>query len=149
MKVLHGSAAAEAPAPVDDCFALLADVEGYPRWYPEVVRQVAVTERRPDGRAALARVRLHVSVGPLARDVELLLAVAEVAPATVTLTRVPSAGRDSEQFSVAWRLDERTAGTNIELALDAELDVPRLVPTGGVGDSLAQGFVAAAGRALT
>ena len=38
--------------------------------------------------------------------------------------------------------------TQIRLDLAANLDVPRFVPLGGVGDSMADGFVSAATREL-
>ena len=65
-------------------------------------------------------------------------------PHTVRLTRTPHHAKDHERFEVVWRLEEH----RISLELNANLDVPRLVPVGGIGESLAQGFVAAAIKAL-
>ena len=51
---------------------------------------------------------------------------------------------------MAWTLAAAPGGgTEISLALDATLSVPRLVPLGGIGDSLADGFVSAAARELS
>jgi hypothetical protein len=69
----------------------------------------------------------------------------------VVLTRIPHDAGDREQFRVAWTLTAAPGGaerTEIGLALNATLSVPRLVPLTGVGDSLAAGFVSAAAREL-
>jgi hypothetical protein len=147
MKPLHGEASADVDAPMRECLALIAAVERYPSLYPEVVREVVVVERRPDGLASRAEATLHVSHGPLVKDLHLLLAVRVGEPDTVVLTRVPHGAPDDERFEVTWHLEERE-GTRIHLSLDAELSVPRFVPLGGVGDTVAQGFVAAAVAAL-
>ncbi len=63
------------------------------------------------------------------------------------LSKVKSEGSDQE-FDVVWRL-RKDKGTRIELDLHANLDVSRFLPLGGVGDSLAEGFVAAAADALS
>ncbi len=147
MKPVRGIATAVVPATVEQCFSLLAAVDGYPRWYPEVVRDVQVIETGKDGRPSRAHTTLHVAYGPLAKDFPLVLAIALDRPRTVRLTRLPNEPGDDEQFEVIWRLEDR-AGTQIELELDARLDVPRLLPIGGIGDVLADGFVHAAAEAL-
>jgi hypothetical protein len=148
MKQLRGAADSEVAASPEQCFALLADVEGYPRWHSETVRQVEVIERGADGRASKVAATLHAQTGPLARDFHLMLAVALQPPRTVRLTRAPHEPTDPERFEVNWRV---AAGqpTRIQLELEAVLELPRLVPLGPVGDSLASGFVAAAARELT
>ena len=60
MKRLQGSAASTVAAPIEACFELLEAVDGYPTWYPEVVREVEVIERGDGGRASKARTTLHV-----------------------------------------------------------------------------------------
>jgi hypothetical protein len=135
-------------ASVEKALELLSDVERYPSWYPEVVRRVEATERRSDGSAAEARTTLHVSQGPFNRDIDLLLAVQAEPGGMVRLTRIPHDARDQEAFSVTWRVAEADRGTRIELQLDANLSVPRLVPLGGIGHGVARGFVDAAARAL-
>jgi hypothetical protein len=62
----------------------------------------------------------------------------------VRLARVPDDSRDGERFEVRWTLNEH----HVVLDLEASLDVPRFLPIGGIGDSVAQGFVTAAVRAL-
>jgi hypothetical protein len=80
----------------------------------------------------------------MGRDFDLTLAVSVPGPDTVKLSRLPHGPEDREELEMAWEVqDER-----IELRIEAQLDVPRLLPTGGIGDSLAEGFVQAAVRAL-
>ena len=57
--------------------------------------------------------------------------------------------RSGQRFDVSWRLsDGPRGGTRLELKLLATLNVPRLLPVGAIGDSLAGGFVRAASEAL-
>jgi hypothetical protein len=148
MKELRGAASGVVMAPVEDCIQLFEAVDRYPTWYPEVVRDVEVLERDDQGRATRARTSLHVSYGPLVRSFRLLLAVGVERPRMVKLTRLAHDHSDQEQFEVVWRLQEEGGNTRIRLELDANLSVPRLVPLGGVGDAMAEGFVAAATKAL-
>jgi ribosome-associated toxin RatA of RatAB toxin-antitoxin module len=143
VKDLSGHATATTEAPLENCLALVEAVEAYPSWYPEVVRSVDVLERNEAGRATTVRTKLHLSQGPLSRDFELRMAV-EVQGSVVRLSRIAEHGRDGEQFEVRWSL----AAHLIELDLKASLDVPRLLPIGGIGDSVAEGFVNAAVNAL-
>jgi ribosome-associated toxin RatA of RatAB toxin-antitoxin module len=147
MKELSGSAGAPASAPIDRCLSVLADVENYPLWYPTVVREVLVLER-DDDHAQRVQATLHVAVGPLSRDLSLVLDVVRQGE-EVTLTRVSREPSDAERFIVRWRVEPVDEGdSRIDLVLDAALEVPRLVPVGGVGDGLAEGFVAAAVKAV-
>ena len=149
MKELHGTASGAVAAPIENCIQFLEAVERYPTWYPEVVKEVEVRERDDQGRATRAQTTLHASYGPLVRTFRLLLAVVVERPRTVKLTRIPHDRSDQERFEVLWRLAESGPSTRIGLELDANLSVPRLVPLGGVGDAMAEGFVAAATKALT
>jgi hypothetical protein len=147
MKELHGTATAVVTAPLPECVALLEAVDRYPSWHPEVVKEVTVLDRDDTGRVTRANATLHVAVGPLTRDFHLEFDVSVQPPGAVTLRRVPHQASDKEEFDVAWRVED-VGDTRISLRLDANLSVPRLMPLGGVGDSLAQGFVGAAVRAL-
>jgi ribosome-associated toxin RatA of RatAB toxin-antitoxin module len=150
MKELHGSASRTVAAPVEDCYRLLEAVDGYPAWHPDVVRAAEVLERDADGCPVRARATLHVAVGPLVRDFNLILAVQLERLRRVKLIRQRNEPSDEEQFEVSWRLQpEGERATRIAIELDANLSVPRLVPLGGIGDSMAEGFVSAAARALT
>jgi hypothetical protein len=148
VKELQGAATTRVSASLAQSLELLSAVERYPSWYPDVVRRVEVLERRSDGTAATARTTLHVSQGPFTRDIDLLLSVETEPVGTVQLTRIPHDDRDRELFSVTWRVAETERGTKIDLVLDAQLSVPRLVPLGGIGSVVAHGFVDAAARAL-
>jgi Polyketide cyclase / dehydrase and lipid transport len=147
VKELRGNATGSLAVPIEDCFALLAAVDGYPTWYPEVVREVQVVEHDGENRPTKARVTLHLSHGPLVRDFRLLLAIQAERPSMVRLARLSNDPSDHEQFEVTWRL-QHNADTRIELELDANLSVPRFLPLGGIGDALAEGFVRAATKAL-
>ena len=142
MKHLHGAAQAVVGVPIEECHAFLAALEAYPSWYPDVVRGVEVIESGDDGLPLRAETKLHLSYGPVSRDLALLLAVRVRTPGLVQLAHVPR-GTSGASFDANWRLEERD-GTQLELELDATMPVPRLVPLGGVGDAYAAGFMKAA-----
>ena len=148
MKDLRGEAAQTVPAEAQRCLDLLADLESYPRWYPDVVRRIEVMARE-GSQVTQARATLHAAIGPINRDLDLLLSVVRQSD-TVLLARVPHAGSDRERFEVRWRAAPHASDrTRLELALAASLDLPRLLPTGGLADTLAAGFVSAAARELS
>jgi len=127
------------------CFALLSDLEGYPAWYPDSVREVQVLERTDAGQPSRARALLHFAYGPLVRDFDLTLKVTLEPSRRISLARVPHDSRDPEQFEVHWSL----APGSLTVLLEANLSVPRLFPVGTLGDSIAGGFAAAAARELS
>jgi hypothetical protein len=143
VKHLHGEAQAGVDVPIEECATFLADLEAYPDWYPDVVREVEVVESGDDGLPLRAETKLHLAYGPVSRDLELLLAVRVSRPGLVQLTHVPRGPSSGASFDATWRLEDR-AGTRLELELDATMPVPRLVPLGGVGDAFASGFMRAA-----
>lgn len=146
MKELRGTATSAVAASPEECLALLAAVDRYPTWHPEVVRGVEVLERDASGQPTRVRAKLHVSQGPLTKEFDLVMAVTVRPPSLVSLARIPHGPKDEEQFDVIWHVDA-SAQTQIRLDLHANLSVPRLLPIGGIGDALASGFVtAAAGR---
>jgi hypothetical protein len=148
MKELRGTATSTTQATRDEAMALLEDIDGYPSWHPEVIKQAEVLERDGDGRPTRARTKLHVAVGPAVKDFDLLMKV-DVDPAgTIKLRRIPHDPSDPERFDVTWSV-EGGASTRIRIDLVADLSVPRFLPLGGVGDALAQGMVSAATRALS
>ena len=145
-RTFHGEAAADVAAPLEDSFALLAAVDRYPEWCPDVVRYVQVLERGAGGQPRRVRMMIHVARGTLVKEFQLLLAIAVEPPRSVTLTRVTDHPTNQE-FTAVWLLhpDSRT---QIALQLDAKLRVPALVPAAGIPDEIANGFVTAASRAL-
>jgi hypothetical protein len=143
MKELRGAAAALVPAPLKQCLALIEAVDEYPVWYPEVVLAVEVLARDARGLPSRVQTKLHLSAGPVTKDFDLLMAVTVEPAATVKLAKVGGSGK----FEVIWRLNEGES-TRIELELAASLDVPRFLPLGDVGNSVAQGFISAASAEL-
>ena len=148
MKELTGTASATTAASPAEAMALLEAIDGYPGWAPEVVKEAEVLERDGDGHPTQARAKLHVERGPLTRDFNLLFDVKVDPGGTVALSRVPHMRSDGERFDVTWRVSGGGQSTRIELELGANLDVPRFIPLGGVGDSIAGDLVSAATRAL-
>lgn len=146
MRELSGTAAGKTSATLDDALALLLAADRYPEWYPEVVREVQVLEPGEPGHPQLVRTKLHVARGPLSRDFDLVMRVEFEPPGTVRLRK--STEGSEQRFEVTWRLADEGGGTRIELALAAALAVPRMMPLGGIGDAMAQGFVAAATHRL-
>ena len=147
MRELHGTATQLVTASIEECFALLLAVDRYPDWYPETVRDVQVLDRGPEGEPSRVRTNLHVARGPLVKDFDLVMMVDAQAPTTVKLNRVSDIPSD-QRFAVEWALRDGER-TRIAVDLYASLNVPRFLPLGGVGDALAQGFVQAAGRAIS
>ncbi len=147
MKHLHGAAQAGVAVPIEDCFCVLAALDSYPSWYQEVVREVRVVETGEDGLPLRAETKLHLSYGPISRDIDLLLAVRVSEPGLVHLAHVPRGPSSGASFDVTWRLRDQD-GTSLEVELDANMPVPQLVPTGGAGDSFAAGFMKAAVKRL-
>lgn len=145
MKELRGEASATVDVAKDECLRFLAAVDAYPQWYPETVREVRVLERDDDGNPARVQAKLHIARGPLVRDFELTMALRIDPAGTVTLERIANGPGDGERFSVTWRLG---GASRLGVALDANLSVPRMMPLGGLADSIASGFLHAALDAL-
>ncbi len=143
MKELKGSASTAVTAAPEECIAVLAAVDRYPTWYPEVIREVDVLERDGDGLPRRARTTVHLALGPLANDFHFEITI-EVGPASVIIARVADSPSDGEQLEVRWRVAPRTLGVD----LVARLELPRFLPVGGAGETVAQGFVEAARRVL-
>jgi hypothetical protein len=121
-------------------------VDGYPTWFPEMVRDVEVLQRDASDQPTRARTKLHVARGPLVHDFDLLMAIAVEPPGTVKLSKVTS-DRSPSRFDVTWSL-QAAESTRIELNLSATLSVSELVPVGDIGNAIAEQFVVAASRAL-
>ena len=147
MKHLHGAAQSTVSLPIEECLALLEALEAYPSWYAEVVRAVKVVESGDDGLPLKAETKLHLSYGPVSRDLDLLLAVQVQRPGLVQLTHVSRGPSSGASFDATWRLKSE-GETQLALELDATMPVPRFVPLGGVGDAFAAGFMQAAGAEL-
>jgi hypothetical protein len=147
VKELTGSGSVTTSASPADCMTLLEDIDRYPTWAPDIVKEAEVLERDAAGHPVKARTKLHVERGPLTRDFDLVLDVSIDPAGTIALRRIPHQPTDEERFDVTWRVDG-AQGTRIALDLAANLDVPRFIPLGDVGDAMAQQLVSAATRAL-
>jgi hypothetical protein len=147
MKELTGQASAVTSAPSAQAMALLEAIDRYPSWAPDIVKEAEVVERDAGGHPTRARARLHVERGPLTRDFNLLFDVKVDPAGTIALRRIPHERSDQERFDVTWRVDDGHS-SRIELKLVANLDVPRFIPLGGVGDAMAESLVSDAKRAL-
>jgi ribosome-associated toxin RatA of RatAB toxin-antitoxin module len=144
MKNLGATAKGETAASIEDVYALVADLEGYPRWYPSGVRATEVLEREADGTPSKVKTTLHASVGPINRDFKIHAQIERHEPDRVAMRRLPKGSSDHEEMEVVWRLAPDGAGTRVEVELKARLSIPPLVPTGGIADGLARGFLNAA-----
>ncbi len=67
MGTIDGSASAEIEAPIAEVFAVAADVEGSPRWQPEI-KVAEVRERDGDGRQVLVHTETDAKVRTLASN---------------------------------------------------------------------------------
>jgi hypothetical protein len=146
MKELHGTASGVVSASLESCVGLLAAIDAYPDWYPDGVREVEVLERDARDQPTRVRTVLHVAVAGFDRDFNLTMAVEVDPEGRVALTKIKADSSDPP-FDVIWRVSEREA-TLIELDLHTELPLPRLMPLGGAGDSIAKSFVSAASKAV-
>lgn len=150
MKELRGNASDEVAASPGDCLALLHDIERYPSWYPDVVRQVTIVRPAGDAAPIAARTTVHLGIGPIQRDFNLLMEVSSEAGRIIRLARVKDGSSDAEELSATWRIDDGTPGrTRLAIEVSARLEVPRLLPLHGLGDAVARDFVSAAARALS
>ncbi len=121
-------------------------MDGYPTWFPEMVRDVEVLQRDASDQPTRAQTKLHVARGPLVHDFDLLMAIAVEPPGTVKLSKVTN-DRSPSRFDVTWSL-QAAESTRIELNLSATLSISERVPVGDIGNAIAEQFVAAASRAL-
>ena len=146
MRKFHGEAAEVVAVPMEDCLALLAAVDRYPDWCPDVVRGVEGLDRDATGQPTRVRMRMHIVRGPVDREFDLVLAIVVEPPGSVRLRRVTDHPTEQE-FDAAWLLSH-AGSTRISLQLDAKLRVPSYIPAGGVADAIAKAFVTAACQAL-
>jgi hypothetical protein len=64
---IHGSASAEIEAPIAEVFEVAADVEGSPRWQPEI-KVAEARERDAEGRQVLVHTETDAKVRTLSAD---------------------------------------------------------------------------------
>ena len=146
MREFLGAASEVVAAPLEDCLVLLAAVDRYPDWCPDVVRAVEVLDRGADGQAGSVRMTMHIAWGGFDREFDLFLTVIVEPPGTVKLTRVRKRPT-SQEFNATWMLTP-AGSTRVALQLDAKLRVPWYIRAHGIADAIAQRFVTAACREL-
>jgi hypothetical protein len=146
MREIAATAQGETPTPIERCFEQLADIEGYPSWYPSGVKRAEQLERGPGGELTKVQATLALNQGPIQRDFTLDFAVTLERPRLVELQRVPHLHSSSgTTMVIAWRLRELAAElTEVVVDFNAQLDIPRFLPLGGIADSIAGGFLGAA-----
>lgn len=142
----RGEAAAEVPAALEDCYRLLAAVDRYPDWCPDVIRGVEILDRGAGGQPTRVRMTIHIARGALQREFGLFLAVDVESPRLVRLTRFTDHATNQE-FNATWQL-RPAHSTRMSLQLDAKLRVPWYIRARGAADAIANGFVDAACTAL-
>lgn len=147
MREIRGQASGRVSADPERCFALLLAVDRYPEIDPQTIPRVQVLERARDGSPLLARAVVAVAVGPVRRDYELLAKVSSKRNRMVRLTRVPDDRSDPERLSLTWEIVPGPR-TRLTVRLRARLEIPRLVPVGGAGGTVARGLLQAASEAL-
>ena len=151
MKEIRGSASAAVPAPANECFSLLAAVDRYAVWNGDLVRELNVLERDPEGLPARVRAVISIKRGSPVKTFELTVAVTTDPPHAVYITRIPNEPSDREELHLVWRVDPQrsAADTRIELQFAAMASfVPGFLPLGGIGNRIAEKLVESAGRAL-
>jgi ribosome-associated toxin RatA of RatAB toxin-antitoxin module len=146
MREFHGAAAEVVAAPPEDCLVLLAAVDRYPDWCPDVVRAVEVLDRGADRQASSVRMTMHIARGGFDTEFDLFLTVIVEPPGTVKLTRVRKRPT-SQEFNATWMLTP-AGSTRVALQLDAKLRVPWYIRAHRIADAIAQRFVTAACREL-
>jgi ribosome-associated toxin RatA of RatAB toxin-antitoxin module len=149
VKAFDGRASTTVPADQERCFALLAAVEEYPSWNPDLVRRAAVLERDAAGRPVLVRMSIHVAESPIAKDFDVPLSVRAEPLRSVALTRAAAGSSDRTELDLRWELAPAD-GTRIELTFHAATPlVPSFLPLPNVGDQIAQRLIKGAERVLS
>jgi ribosome-associated toxin RatA of RatAB toxin-antitoxin module len=149
VKSFDGRASSIVPAGPERCFALVATIDGYPSWNPDLVRRADVLERDSENRPMTVHISIHVAESPFGKDFDLRMAVTFEPLRSVSLTRIASGSSDRTELSLQWDLAPAD-GTRIDLAFHARTPlVPSFVPLPDVGGEIAQRLLDGATRALT
>jgi ribosome-associated toxin RatA of RatAB toxin-antitoxin module len=99
MATIRGERSAELPAPIDEVYAILVDVDDYPRWQPDV-KSVNVLERDDQGRPVLADITQDAKV----RTISVRLRYTHHAPREISW-RLDGKG-DVKAMDGSWRLED-------------------------------------------
>jgi ribosome-associated toxin RatA of RatAB toxin-antitoxin module len=149
MRDLSASEHGVTPVAIDTVYAFLEQVERYPQWYPNGVKQAVVRDRDTDGGITKAFVVLALNEGPIRRDFEMEMSVKRVPGRSIVLSRLPKSSGDKEQLAVSWALSSNASGgTDLTASFNATLSIPGFLPLGGIDKAIPRGFLAAALAAL-
>jgi ribosome-associated toxin RatA of RatAB toxin-antitoxin module len=145
MKDIQATATGVSQTPIDQCFALLREIEKYPDWYPDGAKSVDVLERDADGAALKVDAVLAAVAGPLRKSFDVRLTVLAERPTRIALARVADDRGDHEALTIAWSLRELSpAETEVTVEMVARLDLPPFLPIDPVAREAANGFLQAA-----
>jgi ribosome-associated toxin RatA of RatAB toxin-antitoxin module len=144
MRDVNASATGAVAADLERCYALLAEVERYPVWYPAGAKRVEVLDRDGEGRAESVDALLSLGQGPIRKDFQMKLGVTYEQPRRVELSRLASDAKGGESITVTWTLVPKDAATELTVAFAARLDLPPFLPINGIVEAVAQDFLAAA-----
>ena len=114
MGIVDGSASTEIEAPIESVYEVAADVEGSPRWQPEI-KVAECLERGGDGEQALVHMETDAKVRTLG---------AEMRFSYEPPTRISWAQEDGDLKSVegSWELEDLGEGrTGVTYSLEADL----------------------------
>jgi uncharacterized membrane protein len=113
MGTIHGSASAEIEAPIEAVYEIAADVEGSPRWQPEI--KVAECIEREGGAQALVHMETDAKVRTLGADMRF---------SYESPSRISWAQEEGDLKSVegSWALEDLGAGrTAVTYSLEVDL----------------------------
>lgn len=111
---IEGSASAEVEAPIETVFAVAADVEGSPRWQPEI-KLAECIERDADGNQVLVRTETDAKVRRLASTLRFGYQV----PARISWEQEEG---DLKAVEGGWELEDLGAGrTRATYSLSVDL----------------------------
>jgi ribosome-associated toxin RatA of RatAB toxin-antitoxin module len=95
---IDGTASIEIDAPLDEVYAVAADVEGSPRWQPEIKKATAI-ERGPDGEQTYVKTEVDGKVRTLKSDLRFAY------PSATEITWVQEEG-DLKEVSGSWTFED-------------------------------------------
>jgi coenzyme Q-binding protein COQ10 len=114
MSTITGSASAEIEAPITDVYRVAADVEGSPRWQPEI-KAAECIERDGDGNQVLVHMETDAKVRRLGSDIRF----SYEAPGRISWVQEDG---DLKAVEGSWALEEIKDGrTRVTYSLEVDL----------------------------
>lgn len=118
MGTITGSASAEIAAPIERVFAVAADVEGSPRWQPEI-KVAECIERDGDGNQVLLHMETDAKVRRLASEIRF----SYEAPAKISWVQEEG---DLKSVEGSWELEDLGDGRT-RATYQLEVDLGRML----------------------